>query len=326
MRAIVAAASGRCRRVRGVALCAVLLAAGSAGDPAPVRGRTAAAGAAGPRAAPTAAVRAADAAVANPPAYPAVGAPNRPAYLDAAAPSPPGCPPAVTAAPDPSRLPVPPAGATVTVATPTPACTYAVGYATVHKMHEAVVVNDPRRSPAFSSVAVNARLVSAPGYFEVDSVGLFDFPDSSSTTLAFGFMPITARIQFSAQPATVVTVKKGTAPATSTIGYTQTIRVYDVRLNGTALDVGSGCRTSAPVETVLTGTAPAYNVLGGGPLAGHVDIPAFTGCRTPGGEDLDPLITASISGPGNVLDIRQGAVCTSQNGCAGTPVPALPTS
>lgn len=288
-------------RVFGVVVCAALVALWPFGEQAPGR---------------------APVATGVPVAHVAVSA----VFLPAGLPNPPGCPPAVTAAPDPSRLPAPPPGAQVTTAVPTPACTYAVGYATVRKMAEAVVVNDPARSPAMSAVAVNVRLVSAPGYFEVDSVGQFDFPDSSSTTLAFGFMPITARIRFSAQPATIVTVKKGSAAATTTIGYAQTVRVYGVRLNGTPLDVGSDCHTSAPAQTVLTGSAPAYNVLGGGPLSGHVDIPAFTGCRGASGEDLDPLITASISGPGNVLDIRQGAVCTSQNGCSGTAIPALPTS
>lgn len=300
------------RRLSGAVLCAALVALWSGGDPASVTDR---ASASGPAAGPGAAMWAVE-----------VSASHSSVPIAAGTPNPPGCPPAVTATPDPSRLPTPPAGARVTTATPTPACTYAVGYATVRKMHDAVVVNDPAHSPLLSAVAVNERLVSAPGYFEVDSVGRFDFPDSSSTTLAFGFMPITARIQFTSQPATVVTVKSGTAPAATTIGYTQTIRVYDVRLNGTPLDVGPDCRTSGPAETVLSGSAPAYNVLGGGTLAGHVDIPAFAGCRTAAGEDLDPLITASISGPGNVLDIRQGAVCTAQGGCAGTAVPALPAS
>ena len=307
------------RRAYGAMACAVLVALWSAGDPAPAA-----------TARPSVSGQAARSKAASVLAIQASA--QRPTVLIAAdmpaagAPAPPGCPPAVTAAPDPSRLPAPPAGARVTIATPTPACTYAVGYATVRKMRDAVVVNDPTHSPTLSAIAVNARLVSAPGYFEVDSVGQFDFPDSSSTTLAFGFMPITARIQFTASPATVVTVKNGTAPATTTIGYTQTIRVYDVRLNGTPLDVGPSCQTRGPADTVLSGSAPAYNVLSGGPLAGHVDIPAFTSCRGAAGEDLDPLITASISGPGNVLDIRQGAVCTAQSGCAGTAVPALPTS
>lgn len=297
------------RRVLGAAACGLIIAAGPVRDQASVTS-------------PSQTLRAAVFQVID------ASAPTMPTVptMAAAAPNPPGCPPAVSAAPDPSRLPAPPAGARITTAAPTPACTYAVGYATIRKMHDAVIVNDPARSPAMSAVAINERLVSATGYFEVDSVGQFDFPDPSATTLAFGFMPITARIHFTASPATIVTVKAGTQAAKTTIGYTQTIAVYDVRLNGTPLNVGPDCRTAAPAETVLTGTAPGYQVLTGGPLTGHVDIPAFTGCRTPAGEDLDPLITASISGPGNVLDIAQGALCTSQSGCSGTPVPKPPTS
>ena len=38
--------------------------------------------------------------------------------------------------------------------------------------------------------------------------------------------------------------------------------------------------------------------------AGHIDIPAFTGCHR-GSDNLDPLITAMVSGPGNPVQITQ---------------------
>ncbi|MHC8563862.1 hypothetical protein ACW23B_24965 [Streptomyces albidoflavus] len=48
----------------------------------------------------------------------------------------------------------------------------------------------------------------------------------------------------------------------------------------------------------------------GGPLTSEVTIPAFTGCGTDDGEDLNRLLTASISGPGNYVKQIQGQVCT----------------
>jgi hypothetical protein len=46
----------------------------------------------------------------------------------------------------------------------------------------------------------------------------------------------------------------------------------------------------------------------GGPLTGFVAIPRFAGCGV--GEDLDPLLTASISGPDNFIKLIQGVPCT----------------
>lgn len=43
-------------------------------------------------------------------------------------------------------------------------------------------------------------------------------------------------------------------------------------------------------------------------MSGVVTIPAFSGCGT-GGEDLDSLFTASISGPGNAIIMNQGTTC-----------------
>ncbi|MBC7269927.1 MAG: hypothetical protein H5T76_14660, partial [Streptomyces sp.] len=51
-----------------------------------------------------------------------------------------------------------------------------------------------------------------------------------------------------------------------------------------------------------------YQLTSGGPLTGEFTIPAFTGCGT-GGEDLDPLLTASVSGPGNYTKQIQGQTC-----------------
>ena len=45
----------------------------------------------------------------------------------------------------------------------------------------------------------------------------------------------------------------------------------------------------------------------GGPLEGTVTIPTFTGCGVT--ENLDPLFTGSISGPGNLARAIQGKPC-----------------
>jgi hypothetical protein len=53
-----------------------------------------------------------------------------------------------------------------------------------------------------------------------------------------------------------------------------------------------------------------YTLPTGGPLTGEVTIPSFVNCGV--GENLDPLLNASIAGPANFQLITQGTLCTPQ--------------
>ncbi|MFC0845159.1 DUF6801 domain-containing protein [Streptomyces noboritoensis] len=216
---------------------------------------------------------------------------------------------------DPSRLPKPPPGA-VEGHLGASLCVVAVGYATVHKLGSAMVVNDPHDSPGPMHLNLGKRTVSAPDYDESDSVGLLRFPDARSTFLAFGFQPTSARVSFEPEPVTVVNIRRGET-FTTTIAYRQYLRVHDVRVNGVPLEVGPRCRTARPFDTVLSG---AYNFLTGGILDGQIAIPPFAGCGSRG-EDLSPLFTAALSGPGNAVRIRQGQLAGAGSA---PPVPELP--
>ncbi|MFF1486763.1 DUF6801 domain-containing protein [Streptomyces sp. NPDC058319] len=111
------------------------------------------------------------------------------------------------------------------------------------------------------------------------------------------------------------------------------LRVTSLTVNGTPLDVGSSCRTRTSLssadpdpakhpgdhlvlhgkgEYALGEPATGYILLSGGPLTGETTIPAFTGCGA-GGEDLDGLLTASVSGPGNYIKQIQGQTCGQAN-------------
>jgi hypothetical protein len=150
-----------------------------------------------------------------------------------------------------------------------------------------------------------------------------------STFLTFGFTPTSA-----------VMVLEQTGPMTIdsdlnlTKGHGDTdiriplvIRLSDVRVNGTPLDVGPNCRTRGSlyskdpdpsrdtkdhvhlrgtVERGPTGNV-GYTLTSGGPLTTTLTIPPFTGCGV--GEDLDGLLTASISGSENYTKQVQGQVC-----------------
>ncbi|PNV34734.1 hypothetical protein C1708_22470 [Streptomyces sp. DH-12] len=169
---------------------------------------------------------------------------------------------------------------------------------------------------------------------ELHHEGRKQSPPFRSTFLSFGFVPTTATM-----------VLEQTGPMTIEFASTYVgldivaetfvrvplrLRVTDLEVNGVPLDVGSGCRTEKPLRStdpdpanhpgdhlVMYGKgeqkyaedATGYMLLTGGPLTGEATIPAFTGCGG-GREDLDRLLTASVSGPGNHIKQIQGQTCT----------------
>jgi hypothetical protein len=118
-----------------------------------------------------------------------------------------------------------------------------------------------------------------------------------------------------------------------------TLRLSDVTVNGTPLDVGSHCQTTGPLYTPDNPADPANDrvvlqggsnpsepspqwpntdqpnsngagIFNGGPVAGYVTIPPFTGCVTAGGDNLDPLLDATVSGPGNYIKVTVAPPCS----------------
>ncbi|MFJ8660535.1 DUF6801 domain-containing protein [Streptomyces sp. NPDC093795] len=168
---------------------------------------------------------------------------------------------------------------------------------------------------------------------ELSYEGRKQSPPFKATFLTFDFMPATATMVLEqAGPMAVESDILLVFPdniAETWIRAPLVLRVLDVRVNGTRLDVGPSCRTAKPLSSpepdpakypgdhlvllgkgqLLNGTdATGYVLTSGGPLTGEVTIPAFEGCGA-GGENLDRLLTASISGPGNHLKQIQGQTC-----------------
>ncbi|MFJ4711951.1 DUF6801 domain-containing protein [Streptomyces sp. NPDC088785] len=201
----------------------------------------------------------------------------------------------------------------------TRACAYAVGMTTIRKPNGSVIINDPAKDPGLMNIkasAVSQFATEGPFYFRIDSLGELTLPDADSTILNFGFVPVTAKVAFDNGQITISTGTKGSFPDQQNFAvatFFQSLRVHDVKVNGTPLDVGSQCRTSKKYRVTLRGdfTSPtdAYtNVLTGGILKGKVDIPSFSGCEA-NGENLDRLLTASLSGPGNSIVMNQAMTC-----------------
>ncbi|WP_431981232.1 DUF6801 domain-containing protein [Streptomyces qinglanensis] len=231
---------------------------------------------------------------------------------------------------DRSKLPEPPPGIPVRES-PIGGihwCAVPVAVSNVYKLRGAMVINDPRDGATTANLLIQKEWAVGPGYNQLRHLGELDLPDARATFLDFDFMPVSARIEFTSSPMTVVTVQRGSSsPNYATIYMSQTLRMHDVKVNGVPLDVGPRCRTARPVELELKGKQPEYEVLKGGILRAKFEIPPFTGCGT-GGEDLDPLFTASLSGGGNYLKLVQGPPCLMRPGglgCVAPPtVPELP--
>jgi hypothetical protein len=229
--------------------------------------------------------------------------------------------------PELPKPPKPPPGSTVTFPPPQDhACAYITGYADVRKLHGAALVG-----PGLINVSVGVRLVVNLGknYFQEDSVGQLDyevcrlshrhrtcevmhgFPPATATFLDFGFMPVTATLQLTEiGTLNIYGVGTGFALSTNTSWALMDLRISDVKVNGKRLNVGSRCETSKPLLIGLTGfgTGPhPYSLSGGGPLTGYVAIPPFTHCGV--NENLDDLITGSVSGNGNYSEFTQGPLC-----------------
>jgi hypothetical protein len=149
-----------------------------------------------------------------------------------------------------------------------------------------------------------------------DDIAVAHLEARRATLLTFGFVPVSATLEIT-QPDNINIFATGaerkTIPATpvTVIGQGEvSLRLTDARVNGVPLDLGPHCRSAQPVELTLHGTSdadPPYRITQGGRLTGDITIPPFTGCGV--GEDLDPLLTASVSGPGNLVQVVQGPLC-----------------
>jgi hypothetical protein len=184
---------------------------------------------------------------------------------------------------------------------------------------------------------------------QLDYNGLRELPPIRVSTLAFGFEPVTATAtlqQVGAQPVSTWLIgdlgEEGdftNGPITAVTIARLRVQLTDVKVNGVPLNVGNSCHSGiltspdnsiAPGELVETGNAsgplPAWtNVFSGGATAADADIPPFTGCVTPTGENLDALLTATVSGPGNYVQTSVGPVCIVATGCfAGENKPKFP--
>ncbi|MER5202572.1 DUF6801 domain-containing protein [Streptomyces sp. NPDC002825] len=222
--------------------------------------------------------------------------------------------------------------------TPTSLSAYITGYSNVRKLNGANIIPVScvlieQGQPEFVIRPDGSMHLLTPSTGKLSYQGRKQTPPFHATFLTFGFAPATATMVLEQTgPLTVDSDVLLVFPDNLSDTYIRArfvLRVLDVRVNGTRLDVGPSCRTEKPLTSpepdpvkypgdhlvllgkgqLINGTdATGYLLTGGGPLTGEVTIPAFKGCGA-GGENLDRLLTASISGPGNYIKQIQGQTC-----------------
>lgn len=169
--------------------------------------------------------------------------------------------------------------------------------------------------------------------------GTTSFKPQQSTFLGFGFVPVTATVEFlpvdyrnaKQIPITgaITTDANNVSILTSHIDVMA--RLSNAKVNGQPLDVGPDCVTSQPVGLDLRGP---YEPLGVGSIGtdpnspdpkfrGFV-LPPFRNCGAT--EPVSPLLTGMASGPGNQAHVEtlNLAECTSPDHTQCPPDPNLP--
>jgi hypothetical protein len=238
--------------------------------------------------------------------------------------------------------------------------TFVAGYSDARKLGNALQVGFPALALAASSSATDGFLATSVVVhnrsincslvrLHLDYRGSTQLPPLKATLLGFGFAPVTATAtlsQVGSAPLTTVIYQDAGPPSAIDPAEPFTVvsvarlqlRLTNVAVNGVALDVGPSCLSKgilytpgnqvAPGELELTGgtdlgdPVPSFaNALSGGAVAGEATIPPFTGCITPSGENLDPLLTASVSGPGNYVRIVAGPECFGGSQCTAAGLP-----
>jgi hypothetical protein len=198
-------------------------------------------------------------------------------------------------------------------------CTYLTGYSNVKKLGGAALVLPGIMNIALFNatscgnlrfcISADANLNYRP---DPSKPGKPQLPPSPATFLTFGFMPTKGTLELTQEGLIhiqiVLDFNDPTQSAVTATGQ-MWIRLFDVTVNGRALDVGDRCRTVRPMDLSLSADPNTYSINDGGVLFGTVEIPPFGGCRN-ADEDLDKLLTGSISGPDNYLKMTQGSLCT----------------
>jgi hypothetical protein len=214
----------------------------------------------------------------------------------------------------------------------TPYCLKATGFVNIKKAGNAVpiAIENSARLPV-EQIFGDASFFG-PNY--VDYRGYFvnrTYP-TPATVLGFGFMPTRAvaqAVQVAAENGQITgnlrvsqlldatSALPGPEKSQLQAGAYVRVKAGQAEVNGVPLNLGDKCMTSptmlyanASVGNREVGLSP-YNY-GQSIIVEDLEVPAFTGCGVE--EDLSPILTASVSGPGNYANAESGWWCGVADG------------
>lgn len=214
-------------------------------------------------------------------------------------------------------------------------CVKATGFVNIKKTGNAVPIALENSVRALTSQYVG-NVFFGPNYHEVHGYFVNQTYPIPATVLGFGFMPTRAV----AQAVQIGSPGSGeTGPITGNIRALQMLDQYSplpgaperqelrasayvrvkagsAEVNGVPLDLGDECMTgptlfSAPGDLGTRESGPTQYLDGQTIIAEDIEVPAFSGCGV--GEDLSPILTATVSGSGNYVNAESGRWCDVEN-------------
>ncbi|MEV4317250.1 DUF6801 domain-containing protein [Actinocrispum sp. NPDC049592] len=164
--------------------------------------------------------------------------------------------------------------------------------------------------PGYLSAQLNTWTDPNSGALCNNLLGDLLWPPAHGKFIVFRFMPTEADVTVTQTAPTQGLLDNGVFIG----GATTDMRMTNVTVNGTPLDAGPKCHTSQPVRIALHSKPEEWNPFGSpaGFMEADFDIPAFAGCGV--GQDLNPLFTGLISGPGNHIRLDFGDIVFCEDG------------
>ncbi|MFI9451846.1 hypothetical protein [Amycolatopsis sp. NPDC052450] len=195
------------------------------------------------------------------------------------------------------------------------------------------------KQPTTSRVAKLGSDITFPqGRFDGSILGFSDtspitgklaIPSTSSYFISFRFMPATGTVELipDGDATGVVDVDTGATGDCKEVGtnicaHTDVtnkvfIKLSNVKVDGKVLDVGPNCRTAQSAVVNIKALVPLAFPASPVKVTSTFATPAFSGCGVR--EDLSPLLTGLVSGPGNTLVTNLVLRCVGSgpppNGC-----------
>lgn len=155
---------------------------------------------------------------------------------------------------------------------------------------------------------LDGQFVIVPGSnpLRVEITGDLGLPPADSYFITFGFMPATATITVISTAPVQSVLQNGTLTATTRLAFA----LSNSKVHGMPLDVGPNCRSD---EVTIVQSGPFSSPLSTGTISGTFTIPPFHHCGVT--ENLDPLFTGLVSGPGNTLRTMLTFLCGGAATC-----------